>query len=118
MKFVLATAGLVVVSTLAAGTLWPDKSLTDEEYTRLVSLSDDLDRYAGAFEDATRYLIEVDVCDSDDFEETGGWIKSQIHRNRPIYFTYCGNFSHVSGRIYFNARTYEFFGRADGIVPW
>src|SRR3546814_11244065 len=44
------------------------------------------------FADAARQLIEARRCTEEDFEKVGGWYKSTNHRDKPVYFMYCGEF--------------------------
>lgn len=70
--------------------------------------SDDFDKYADAFTRASLSLIERRRCSLSQLREMGGWVRSQSHNGRPVYFTYCGA-SNVSNRIYLDASTGEIF---------
>ena len=70
----------------------------------LVAQSDDYRIYKDVFVRAASELIASGQCSRADFEEMGGWIKSINHRDRPIYFTYCGGMR-IENRLYLNAAT-------------
>jgi hypothetical protein len=70
----------------------------------LVAQSDDYRIYKDVFARAASELIDSGKCTRADFEEMGGWIKSINHRDKPIYFTYCGGMR-IEHRIYLNAFT-------------
>jgi hypothetical protein len=74
----------------------------------LVSGSDDYGKYKDAFARAAGDLIESGQCSRADFQESGGWLKSMQHRNRPIYFTYCGGMTRRN-RLYLDAPTGRIF---------
>ena len=75
---------------------------------RLVSASDDYTTYASAFERGARELMKQGRCSPEDFREMGGWVKSTNHKNKPVYFTYCGGMT-VSDRIYLDASSGRIF---------
>jgi hypothetical protein len=68
--------------------------------------SDDYRLYKDAFAKAASQLIASGQCTRADFEEAGGWTQSVNHRERPIYFVYCGGLRREN-RIYLNASTGE-----------
>ncbi len=68
--------------------------------------SDDFRIYKDAFAKAASKLIASGRCSAGDFREMGGWMKSSNHRNKPIYFTYCGGMR-SSNKIYLDAATGE-----------
>jgi hypothetical protein len=70
----------------------------------LVSSSDDYRIYKDVFARAASELIASGQCTRADFEEMGGWIKSENHRDQPIYFTYCGGMR-LQNRLYLDAST-------------
>jgi hypothetical protein len=70
----------------------------------LVSGSDDYGKYKDEFARAAADLIKSGQCSRADFQESGGWLKSMQHRNRPIYFTYCGGMT-LQNRLYLDAST-------------
>lgn len=67
----------------------PAESATGD--LELVAGSDDYRVYASNFAATARQLIGEGRCTEADFRNTGGWIKSMEYRERPVYFTYCGN---------------------------
>jgi len=74
----------------------------------LVKGSDDYRIYSDMFAKAAADLISSGRCKRADFEEMGGFLKSTNHRNRPIYFTYCGSMT-IENRIYLDAETGKTF---------
>lgn len=82
-----------------------ETALADEA---LVKDSDDFSRYRRAFAKAAQELIAEGECTASDFQEMGGFMKSQNQKSEPIYFTYCGGMS-LANRIYVNAETGETF---------
>lgn len=72
----------------------------------LVKGSDDYGIYKDTFADAAEKLIARGRCTAKDFKEMGGWWKSTNHKNKPIYFTYCGGMTR-SNQLYLNAATGE-----------
>ena len=74
----------------------------------LVSGSDDYGKYKDVFAQTAAQLIASKRCTKGDFDETGGWLKSMIHNDSPVYFTYCGGI-HLRNRLYLNAATGHVF---------
>jgi hypothetical protein len=68
----------------------------------LIKGSDDYRTYKDSFVKAAQNLINHDKCTRDDFILMGGWLKSISQKNKPIYFTICGD---VQYRL--NAQTGE-----------
>lgn len=79
-----------------------------DDATQSVSQSDDFERYKGAFVTAARKLIDNGTCKVSDFEYVGGFLKSMNHKNKPVYFTYCGGMT-ISNRLYLNVSTGQIF---------
>ena len=77
----------------------------------LVSGSDDYRLHKDAFARAAAELITSGRCRRADFEEMGGWMKSTTHRNRPVYFTYCGGM-HLRNKLYLDASTGRIWSEA------
>lgn len=73
-----------------------------------IAQSDDFLRYRGVFLSASTALIEQRRCNEADFREMGGWAKSFTHKEKPIYFTYCGGGS-LAHRLYLDASTGKVF---------
>ncbi|MEX3009234.1 hypothetical protein [Hoeflea sp. TYP-13] len=109
----IIAVGVFGVVCIAVAADLPPRTLNDKDYEELVAWSDDLERYGTSFAGAARWLIEARICSESDLRENGGWVKSQTHRDMPIYFSYCGG-STLPYRVYFNAETFEFYGRARG----
>lgn len=80
----------------------PDPAKGASGLAALVGGSDDYRIYKEAFVAAASKLISSGECKEADFKEMGGWMKSTTHRDRPVYFTYCGGM-HVRNRIYLDA---------------
>lgn len=56
----------------------------------LVANSQDYRIYKKVFVDAAKELIDKNICNEKDFHDFGGFMRSTIYRDKPIYFTYCG----------------------------
>lgn len=69
-----------------------------------IEKSDDALRYREQFNSAANSLIAQGLCSASDFQEMGGWVKSTTHRDKPIYFTYCGGMT-AENRIYLDVST-------------
>lgn len=74
----------------------------------LIAGSDDYRIHRAAFVTAAQSLISSGRCTEADFRENGGWLKSMTHRDRPIYFTYCGGLTR-GNRLYLDASTGNVF---------
>jgi hypothetical protein len=79
-----------------------------DDISNSVSQSDDFKKHEKAFVAAARRLVSVGTCKVSDFEEVGGFLKSMNHKNKPIYFTYCGGLT-IPNRLYLNVSTGEVF---------
>lgn len=106
-------AGVFGVALFGAMANMQPSILTQEDYERLVAPSDDFGQHGPAFAGAARWLIEAGICAENDLRVNGGWVTSWTHSDQPIYFTYCGG-SNLADRVYFNAESMEFYGRARG----
>ena len=73
-----------------------------------ISSSDDFDEYKDQFMKATGRLIKDGTCDSVELRNMGGWVRSQSHKPKPVYFTYCGGMK-TQNRIYLNVGTERVF---------
>lgn len=90
----------------------PTKGNRKKSSTRLesaLSSSDDYAKYKVIFLEKSLTLIEMGRCKVSDFEEVGGWLRSVNYKPRRVYFTYCGNHSHTSGRIYLDMKRKKIF---------
>jgi len=67
----------------------------------LVSGSDDYARYKDAFAKAAASLISSGRCTAKHFRDNAGWTKSMSQKDKPVYFTYCGNYE----KVYLDAST-------------
>lgn len=81
---------------------------SDQELEAAIKDSDDYERYREAFIVASRALLHEKRCSIAHLRENGGWVRSQAHADRMVYFTYCGG-PHVSNRIYVDVSTGEIF---------
>lgn len=77
-------------------------------YHALITQSDDYRYYADVFADAAAKLLADGTCTRADFQEMGGFLKSSFHRDRPVYFTYCGG-STIANRLYLDASSGRVF---------
>lgn len=97
-RSVALVASICLVSSMALA----------DEIAQSVSQSDDFKKHEKAFVTAARRLVSVGTCKMSDFEEVGGFLKSMNHKNKPIYFTYCGGMT-IPNRLYLNVSTGEVF---------
>ena len=74
-----------------------------------LSSSDDYRRYRSIFVDKANELMKLGRCKMEDFEETGGWVRSVKYKPQKVYFTYCESLDHVSGRIYLDVSSKTLF---------
>lgn len=72
-----------------------------QRLVRALSHSDDYAKYKSVFLKVSEQLIQSGRCEIEDFEEFGGWVRSQNYKLDVIYFTYCGGYN-TSYRIYLN----------------
>ncbi|MFC3024592.1 hypothetical protein ACFODT_12225 [Vibrio zhugei] len=70
--------------------------------------SDDLGKYEDMFFKVTNTLLTSKQCKPEDFEETGGWVKSVYYEGKDIYFVYCGGLGRVN-KIYLDASNGQTF---------
>lgn len=101
----LAVSGFTVVA--AAGYMFT-MAYTGGGSVTGIEKSDDVSRYEAQFTSAANSLIAQRRCSAGDFEEMGGWVKSTTHRDKPIYFTYCGGLT-ADNRIYLDVSTGAIF---------
>ena len=73
----------------------PDPAAGATGAYELVSGSDDYARYKDAFAKAATSLISSGKCTAEEFKDNGGWMKSMTHKDKPVYFTYCGGYNKV-----------------------
>jgi len=64
-----------------------------------IKSSDDFSTYQDVFISVSEKLVNSGKCSLPELKEMGGWVRSQIHNPKPIYFTYCGGM-HRNNRIY------------------
>lgn len=82
----------------------PDPAATASSAERLVANSDDFAQHRAAFTRAAEQLISTGRCTEADFTELGGWVKSTIERDAPVYFMYCGGMT-LANKVHLNAAT-------------
>ena len=83
-------------------------TITDGMITDAIKGSDDLDRHQAGFIVASRQFMEKGGTLSD-LREMGGWVRSQRHKPRHVYFTYRAPGNQVSQRFYFDVDTGKLF---------
>ena len=71
----------------------------------MIAKSDDFDVHGDVFVKATIQLVKDGGCTVAELKEIGGWWKSQEHKDKPIYFTYCGGMESIDTRLYLDAST-------------
>ncbi len=79
---------------------------TDAEIQEAIAQSDDYDQYRAEFTEAAKVLLTSRRCGRYEMTQYGGFVKSQTHKNKPVYFTYCGG-THLDNRIYIDVSTGE-----------
>lgn len=72
--------------------------------------SDDLSVHREVFRNNTQKLLDDKICDPDDFEELGGWVRSVTYKKRNVYFLYCGGLEQEN-KIYLDVDNGEIFYR-------
>ncbi|WP_157879197.1 hypothetical protein [Pararhodospirillum photometricum] len=98
MKLFVAAAIMALIPTSAFADEWSD----------LVSSSDDYAVYSGVFSDAARHMVTSGICSKSDFKEFGGFVKSMNMNSAPVYFVYCGGMT-INNRIYVDVSTGRVF---------
>lgn len=83
-------------------------SVSSDEIAAAIASSDDFGIYRQVFIDAAAALIHDGRCSLGQLRENGGWVRSQTHKPRLVYFVYCGA-PHVSNRFYVDATTGQVF---------
>ena len=86
----------------------PDPAANASGDYALVKSSDDYRKYKDIFAQSAKALIGDGTCSASDFQEMGGWMKSITHRNKPIYFTYCGGMT-LQNKVYLDASSGQTF---------
>ena len=80
----------------------------DRVIENAIKASDDFGTYKNAFLTATSTLIENGTCTVAEFKEMGGWVRSQAHKPKSVYFMYCGGMT-VRNRIYLDVNNGKIF---------
>ena len=73
-----------------------------------IKSSDDLERHQGVFVLVSTKLVESGQCQLSDFHDIGGWWRSNAHRPRSVYYTYCGGAANEH-RIFVDTATGRLF---------
>lgn len=73
-----------------------------------IKSTDDFQIHKDAFLRATATLVGNGTCTLVDLREMGGWVRSQTHKPKSVYFTYCGGMT-VNNRIYLDANSGRIF---------
>ncbi len=81
---------------------------TDAEIQDAIKQSDDYETYRAEFTAAARTLLESRRCGRYEMTEYSGFVRSPSYKDRPVYFTYCGD-STRANRIYLDVSTGEIF---------
>lgn len=103
------TALATLLTSGCGGTSSPPANVpTEAELEVAIAASDDFTIHKQAFLSATSSLVSQGTCSLSELKEMGGWVKSQSHKNQPVYFTYCGGM-HLSKRIYVDVSTGKVF---------
>ncbi len=67
------------------------RQLADRELVRtIIRDSDDFKLYESVFMQVTVNLLGTHRCKFNDFEAMHGWWRSLEHKERPVYYIYCG----------------------------
>ena len=86
----------------------PIRQYTDEQIQEAIEKSDDYETYRDEFTKAAKHLLTNRICGQYEMTQYGGFVKSQTHKNQPVYFTYCGGMN-VSNRIYVDVSSGKIF---------
>ena len=79
-----------------------------EQIDAAIRDSDDYATHQDAFLKATATLAQRERSSLQYVRENGGWVRSQTHKPRPVYFTYVGG-PHVDNRVYLDVTTGKLF---------
>ena len=109
---VFVVSGIIITSLLSPdlkdAELPAPQEPIDSKVQALLKGSDDFDSNGEEFVTASVGLVNSGTCTLKDFVEGSGWIRS-TSKGEGIYFLYCGNHLHRSGRLYLNAKTGKVF---------
>ncbi|WP_428774442.1 hypothetical protein [Vibrio sp.] len=79
-----------------------------ETISHYIEKSDDFKRFFDVFVEQSDLLLKQEICKPEDFEETGGWVRSVRYKDRDVYFVYCGGLKQ-SNKVYLDVRSGEVF---------
>ena len=80
------------------------KTVSKAQIELAISGSDNYKIHKEIFITSAKTLLENGTCNLSELKDMGGWVKSQNHKNEPIYFTYCGGMK-IQNKIYLNVST-------------
>lgn len=81
-----------------------------ETVSRYIENSDDFKQHFEMFVKKTDQLLKEKTCTPEDFEETKGWVRSLMFKERDVYFVYCGGLKQAN-KIYLDVQSGELFYR-------
>jgi|GEM_PF-2803396 len=96
----------VTVAHWVYASMLSDKS--KDTKSNYLSESDDYTQYQQHFFAAANRLIHNGICTTQDFEQSGGWVRAIDLKPEPIYFAHCHQVIRFD-KIYLNAETGEVF---------
>ncbi len=81
-----------------------DSVLTAESpLEKSIKDSDDYVKHRNIFLKVSKRLVNSGRCNVEDYKTNSGWTRSSNHKNKAVYFTYCGGFL-KRNRIYIDAK--------------
>ena len=75
---------------------------------RAIAKSDNYATYQTEFTAAAQSLLSTARCQLNEMKEYGGFVKSQAHKDEPVYFVFCGGMT-IKNRIYVDVSSGELF---------
>ncbi len=79
-----------------------------ETVSQYVEKSDDFKDFFEMFTKKADELLKEGTCSPEDFEELGGWVRSNRFEGRDVYFVYCGGLKQQN-KIYLDVQTGKIF---------
>ncbi len=79
-----------------------------ETVSQYVEKSDDFKQFFEMFTHKADELLKQGICSPEDFEELGGWVRSNRFEGRDVYFVYCGGLKQQN-KVYLDAHSGEIF---------
>ncbi len=77
-----------------------------ETVSQYVEKSDDFKDFFDMFTKTADQLLKDGTCTPEDFDELGGWVRSNRFEGRDVYFVYCGGLKQED-KIYLDVQTGE-----------